>query len=125
MKRSEASQLEATTFELKVPEPFSLKPEYTVELPSKCQALIFKDKVWAYKGEKGGNQVLVDGWRVITVNSKGRPPRAIDDRYDRGNRGGHTYSSDDPLNIMLHLQQVAWALTKVKKTTTEDIDPED
>jgi len=128
MRRNEHTKIEADSFKLKLPDVFDLEPTYEVDLPNNCKALVYEKKVWADVPSADGHpkRDKVNGWRVFIVNSKGRTPQALrgNYRYHRHDDGGG-YETSDRLNVMRFIKDVVYDLTKKKRTSTVEEDPED
>jgi hypothetical protein len=122
MKRTDTEQTTVTPFELKLPEPFDIKPVYSIEMPAKHTARIyltlFSERDYGQpSGGKDYTIVKKVGWRIVVVNRQGVTSR----KFEYLSREAHT----NPLDVTLQLQGIAKELSKTKRTNTEEVDYED
>lgn len=71
----ESVKVDATPFELKLPDLFNIQPNHVVQLPRGCTAEIYNIKmdkeIYDYNAGKRIKLELYDGWRVIIRGKSG------------------------------------------------------
>jgi hypothetical protein len=124
MRTVETTKVDVAPFELRVPEPFNVQPNFIVALPAKHKALIYNTteevRDFSKPTDQRGHYAVkeVPAWRMVIVNRQGLPTT----RSSYQTQTDHVHTN--PVSIQYQLKAWAQCLSKTKRTNVREDDPD-